>query len=190
MSFNKSLDGIGMIFDWYCLRNWQVYTFIRADESMKPRHETECHVCERRLVFHANIQVRVQLRTCWSRRRLLLDLFLAIFHHSFVYCAIEWNMLHLLFAMGFNLKCHVIEGSLYKIANVANWGVIGVLTSSMFTPCSGQSQVQGNHGHMAVYTWSQKQINWLQIWNNNDNKTGPMTSPVCSNSQSVGPWKK
>lgn len=190
MSFNKSLDGIGMIFDWYCLRNWQVYTFIRADESMKPRHETECHVCERRLVFHANIQVRVQLRTCWSRRRLLLDLFLAIFHHSFVYCAIEWNMLHLLFAMGFNLKCHVIEGSLYKIANVANWGVIGVLTSSMFTTCSGQSQVQGNHGHMAVYTWSQKQINWLQIWNNNDNKTGPMTSPVCSNSQSVGPWKK
>lgn len=68
-----------MLFDWYCLRNWQVYTFIRADESMKPRHETECHVCERRLVFHANIQVRVWLRTCWSRRRLLIDLFFAIF---------------------------------------------------------------------------------------------------------------
>lgn len=86
---------------------------------MKPRHETECHVCERRLVFHANIQVRVWLRTFWSRRLLLLDLFFAILHHAFAYCAIEWNRLHQLFAMSFNLKCYVIEGSLYKIASVA-----------------------------------------------------------------------
>lgn len=80
-----------MIFDWYCLRNWQVYTFIRADESMKPRHETECHVCERRLVFHANIQVRVWLRTCWSRRWLLLDLYFATF---LLFCLLWYQMKH------------------------------------------------------------------------------------------------
>jgi len=51
----------------------EVYTFIRADESMKPRHETECHVCERRLVFHANIQrSKSGARQPWAYGRVYL----------------------------------------------------------------------------------------------------------------------
>lgn len=104
----------------------------------------------------------------WSRRLLLIDPFFGNFPPLFgLLC--YW-MKHLPPVM-----CHE-----HQLEMWCYWGEpvtrlpmlpIGVLTFVMFTPCSGQSQVLGNHGHMAVYTWSQKQINWLQIWNNNDRKT-------------------
>ncbi|XP_057812606.1 PGR5-like protein 1A, chloroplastic isoform X5 [Cryptomeria japonica] len=34
----------------------EVFAFVRADESVRPRHKTECHVCERPLVFHAKVE--------------------------------------------------------------------------------------------------------------------------------------
>lgn len=34
----------------------EVYAFVRADESKRPRHKSECHVCEHSLVFHANLE--------------------------------------------------------------------------------------------------------------------------------------
>jgi hypothetical protein len=40
-----------------CWLLWQVYAFVRADESVQLRHKTECHVCEHPLVFQANVEV-------------------------------------------------------------------------------------------------------------------------------------
>jgi len=34
----------------------EVFAFLRADESARPRQKTECHVCERPLVFHAKVE--------------------------------------------------------------------------------------------------------------------------------------
>ncbi|GLJ18243.1 hypothetical protein SUGI_0322670 [Cryptomeria japonica] len=34
----------------------EVFAFVKADESMQPRHKTDCHVCERPLVFHAKVE--------------------------------------------------------------------------------------------------------------------------------------
>lgn len=34
----------------------EVFAFVRADESTRPRQKTECHVCERPLVFQAKVE--------------------------------------------------------------------------------------------------------------------------------------
>lgn len=34
----------------------EVYAFIRADETSRPRHKCECHVCDQPLVFHATLE--------------------------------------------------------------------------------------------------------------------------------------
>ncbi|MCO5557829.1 hypothetical protein L7F22_011401 [Adiantum nelumboides] len=34
----------------------EVYVFVRVENSPRPRHKTECHVCEHPLVFHAKVE--------------------------------------------------------------------------------------------------------------------------------------
>ena len=36
----------------------EVYAFVKANESQRPRHKCECHVCSHPLIFHANLEVR------------------------------------------------------------------------------------------------------------------------------------
>ncbi|KAI5055807.1 hypothetical protein GOP47_0029328 [Adiantum capillus-veneris] len=39
----------------------EVYAFVRADNSLHPRHKTECHVCEHPIVFHATVERAVSV---------------------------------------------------------------------------------------------------------------------------------
>lgn len=51
----------------------EVYAFVRTDDSLHPRHKTECHVCEHPLVFHAKVErSNTSLSWPWAYGRVYL----------------------------------------------------------------------------------------------------------------------
>jgi hypothetical protein len=68
-----------------CWLLWQVYAFVKADESVQLRHKTECHVCEHPLVFQANVEVGSCLHNtkndeqCHWQHPYIQDFFLVLF---------------------------------------------------------------------------------------------------------------
>ena len=53
----------------------EVYTFVKSDQSsLKMRHESECHICERQLVFRATLHPsKSGLGQPWAHGRVYLQ---------------------------------------------------------------------------------------------------------------------